>query len=171
MAARLGTACFRRLRKILPVTVNNYIISAKNSKMMKRFEIVDHTADISIKAYGKSLKELYESAAFGMFNILADLEGIRPSTGIELNLEAPDREELLIEWLDELLYNFYTKQIIFCEFDITDLTDKTLSARVKGRFVGENKNRLKTEIKAATRHDLHIKKKDDIYEVRIVFDV
>lgn len=138
---------------------------------MKPFEIINHTADISIKAYGKSLKELFENVALGMFNILADLEGITTSTELEIKAEAPDREELLIEWLDELLYNFYTKQIIFCEFNITGLTDNGLTAKVKGRFVGENKNRLKTEIKAATRHDLHIIKKDGNYEVQIVFDV
>ena len=138
---------------------------------MKPFEIVDHTADISIKVYGKDLKELFENASLGMFNILADLEGITTSTDLEIKVDAPDREELLIEWLDELLYNFYTKHIIFCEFNITDLTDTSLTAKVKGRFIGENKNRLKTEIKAATRHDLHIKEKDGACEVQIVFDV
>jgi len=138
---------------------------------MKPFEFVDHTADISIKAYGKSLKELFQNTAFGMFSILADLEGIKVSTELEIKVEAPDTEELLIEWLDELLYNFYTKHIIFFEFGISELTDTNLTAKVKGRFIGENKNRLKTEIKAATRHDLHITKNNDIYEVRIVFDV
>lgn len=138
---------------------------------MKPFEMMNHTADISIKAYGKSLKELFENAALGMFNILADLEGITTSTELEIKVEAPDKQELLVEWLDELLYDFYTKHIIFCEFNITELTDKNLTAKVKGRFIGENKNRLKTEIKAATRHDLRIKKKEDTYEVQIVFDV
>ena len=138
---------------------------------MKPFEIINHTADISIKAYGKSLKELFENTAFGMFNILADLEGITVSTELDIKVEAPDREELLIEWLDELLYNFYTKHIIFCDFNIKELTAKNLTAKVKGRFIGENKNRLKTEIKAATRHNLQIEKKEDTYEVQIVFDV
>ena len=138
---------------------------------MKPFEILGHTADISIKAYGKGLKELFENAALGMFTILADLEGITTSTELEIKVEAPDREELLLEWLDELLYTFYTKNIIFSRFDITELTDTRLTARVKGRFVGENKNRLKTEIKAATRHDLHVDEKEGNYEVRIVFDV
>ena len=84
--------------------------------IMKPFEIVDHTADISIKVYGKSLKELFENSSLGMFNILADLEGITTSTELEIKVDAPDKEELLIEWLDELLYNFYTKHIIFCVF-------------------------------------------------------
>ncbi len=138
---------------------------------MKPFEILNHTADIRIRAYGKDLKELFRNTAFGMCTILADLEGITTSTELEIKASAPDAEELLIEWLDELLYNFYTKHIIFSEFNITELTDTELTARVKGRFVGENKNRLKTEIKAATRHDLHIEKKEDHYEVQIVFDV
>ena len=138
---------------------------------MKPFEILNHTADISIKAYGKDTKELFQNAAFGMFNILADLEGISTSTELEIKVEALDKEELLIEWLDELLYNFYTKHIIFSKFDITELTGTKLSAVVKGRFVGENRNRLKTEIKAATRHNLHIEEKEGHYEVQIIFDV
>lgn len=138
---------------------------------MKPFEIIDHTADISIKAYGRTLKELFENAAYGMFNILADLEGITASTELDIKAGAPDKEELLVEWLDELLYNFYTKHMIFSKFDIRDLTDTELSAKVKGRFIGENRNRLKTEIKAATRHDLHITQKNGQYEVQIVFDV
>lgn len=137
----------------------------------KRFEIVDHTADIGIKAYGDTLKELFENVAFGMFNIIADLEGIKSSTEIDVKVEAIDKEELLISWLEELLYNFYTKNIIFSEFNITELTEKTLTAKVKGRFIGENKNRLKAEIKAATRHELHIDKKGNRYETQIVFDV
>ncbi|MDD5680803.1 MAG: archease [Candidatus Omnitrophica bacterium] len=137
----------------------------------RRFEVVDHTADIGIKAYGNTLKELFENAAFGMFNIIADLEGIKSSTEVEIKAEAIDKEELLISWLEELLYNFYTKNMIFSEFNITELTDNKLTARVKGRFIGENKNRLKTEIKAATRHELHIDKQGKKYEVGIVFDV
>ena len=137
----------------------------------KRFEIVEHTADIGVKAYGGTLKELFENTAFGMFNIIADLEGIKTSTEIEVKVEAIDKEELLVAWLEELLYHFYTKNVIFSKFDITELTDNKLIAKVKGRFIGENKNRLKAEIKAATRHELRIDKKIEKYEVQVVFDV
>jgi len=138
---------------------------------MKPFDIVEHTADVSIKAYGRDLKELFRNSALGMFNILADLEGITTSMELEIKVVAPDTEELLVEWLDELLYNFYTKHIIFSSFDIIEFSDNNLVAKVKGRFVGENKNRLKTEIKAATRHNLKIMKRDSLYEVRIIFDI
>ncbi len=138
---------------------------------MKRYEEIPHTADVAIRAYGKDLRELFSNAAFGMFDIIADLSGLKKTVSIDVNLEAPSCEELLISWLDELLYSFYTKGIIFFEFDIVDIADTRISAHAHGRLVGENRNRLKTEIKAATYHDLKIEEKQDGYSVEIVFDV
>ncbi|MEE8360453.1 MAG: archease, partial [Candidatus Omnitrophota bacterium] len=68
---------------------------------MKQYEIVEHTADIGVKAYGKTLQELFANAARGLFDIIADLEGLKISTSIKIKLEAPNIEELLIAWLDE----------------------------------------------------------------------
>ena len=138
---------------------------------MKRYEQIPHTADIAIKAYGRDLKELFTNAAYGMFDIIADLEGLKSSVSIDVNLKAPSKEELLISWLDELLYNFYTKNIIFFEFDISFISDKEIVAKVSGKHIGDNRNRLKTEIKAATFHDLAIKESAEGLFVEIVFDV
>ena len=139
--------------------------------MEKRYEQFSHTADIGVRVFGKTLKELFENAAFAMFDILADLEGIKGEITQDFELTAPNHEELLISWLDELLYNFYTKGIIFYKFEVIGLSQDVLSAKAFGRAVSENRNRLKTEIKAATYYNLKIIKKDDYYEVDIIFDV
>ena len=138
---------------------------------MKRYEQFPHTADIGVRVYGSDLKELFENAAFAMFDILADIEGLKTSLTQDFDLTAPNHEELLVAWLDELLYNFYTKSIIFSDFKVAELTEAGLKAKAFGRLVGDNRNRLKTEIKAATYSDLKIKKTSDGYEVSIVFDV
>jgi len=138
---------------------------------MKPYEQIPHTADIAVRVYGKDLKELFRNAAWGMFDIIADLEGLESSVSINIDLKAPQKEELLVSWLDELLYNFYTKDIIFFKFDIDFINEEQIIAKAHGRHVGENKNRLKTEIKAATFHDLEIKKIDEGYTVDIIFDV
>ncbi len=124
-----------------------------------------------MRVFGKSLEELFENAAFSMFDIIADLEGLETPIEKEFDLRAPNHEELLVAWLDELLYNFYTKSIIFARFKVEELTAERIRAKAFGRPVGENKNRLKTEIKAATYHDLKIDKKDGLYKVEIIFDV
>lgn len=138
---------------------------------MKRYEQFPHTADIGVRVYGRSLKELFENAAFAMFDIIADLEGLEGTITENFEVEAPNHEELLVAFLDELLYSFYTKSFIFFKFEIKELTEKRIEAKAFGRPVGENRNRLKTEIKAATYHDLKIKKTGEGYEVEIIFDI
>lgn len=124
-----------------------------------------------MRVYGKDMKELFENAAFAMFDIIADLQGIDAPITKNFTLDAPDHEQLLVVWLDELLYNFYTKSIIFSRFEVKELTDGCIKATASGRPVGENRNRLKTEIKAATYHGLKIEKTDSGYKVEIVFDI
>lgn len=138
---------------------------------MKRYEQFSHTADIGLRVFGKDLKELFENAAFAMFDTIADLEGLKGELEESFELKARNAEELLIAWLDELLYNFYTKQIIFFKFDISQLSETAIKAGALGRLVGSNRNRLKTEIKAATYHNLKIQKTPEGYQVDIVFDV
>lgn len=138
---------------------------------MVRYEQIPHTSDIAIRAYGGDLRELFSNAAFGMFDIIADLNGLKQSVSVDIELEAYSLEELLVAWLDELLYDFYTKGIIFCDFDIVDIADTRIKAHAHGRHIADNRNRLKTEIKAATYHDLKIEEDNNMYSVEIVFDV
>jgi len=140
-------------------------------KPFKRYEQFSHTADIGVRVFGRTLKELFENAAFAMFDIIADIEGLKGEIVQKIELTAPNHEELLISWLDELLYNFYTKSIIFYKFEVEELSQDFIRAKAFGRAVSDNRNRLKTEIKAATYYNLKIVKRDDYYEVDIVFDV
>ena len=136
-----------------------------------KYEQFPHTADIGIRVFGKDLKELFENAAFGMFDVIADLEGIKASIEEVIEADGETTEELLVAWLDELLYRFYTKEIIFSKFLIEELSENTLKAKVFGRPVGANRNRLKVEIKAVTYSDLKIKSSGGGYQVEIIFDV
>lgn len=138
---------------------------------MKRYEQFPHTADIGVRAFGKDLKELFENAAFAMFDIIADLEGMSGEITETLEVKAADHEGLLVAWLDELLYIFYTKQLIFYKFNIELLEAGSLRASIVGRPIAANRNRLKTEIKAATYSDLKINKTAEGYSVEIIFDV
>lgn len=141
------------------------------SPNMKRYEQFPHTADIGVHVYGRTMKELFQNAAFSMFDIIADLEGLKESVSIDIKLSSPNRDELLVAWLDELLYNFYTKSMIFSRFEIEDLTDTSIKAKAYGRDIGSNRNRLKTEIKAITYSGLAVKKAEEGFQVDIIFDV
>ena len=138
---------------------------------MKRYEQFPHTADIGMHVYGKDLKELFGNAAYAMFDVIADLEGMKSPITQHFEIKSPNKEDLLVSWLDELLYNFYTRSIIFSKFEIEEVSNTYIKAKASGREVGANRNRLKTEIKSVTYSDLEIKKTDKGFQVDIVFDV
>ncbi len=134
---------------------------------MKRFEEIEHTADLAMRAYGRDMKELFVNAAYGMFSLMADLEGLTPTVTREVRLEAPDQEALLVDWLNELLYLNEVEEEVYCSFEIHSLSPTEISATVGGDKAGE----VTKVIKAATFHDLEITRTEDGYIATITFDV
>jgi len=137
---------------------------------MKQYKQIPHTADIAALVHGETLPELFKNAAYAMFDLMADFKGLIGVETKRIEVEAPDTESLLIEWLNEVLYAAYDKQVLFFEFDILSMESNKLIAEVRGQKI-ETDDRIKADIKAATHHDVEIKKTVLGYEVIIVFDV
>ncbi len=138
---------------------------------MKEFEIVEHTADVGIKAYGKSLAECFENAAKGMFAIITDNSKIDSVGEYRIELKSDSLEELLVDWLSELLFLNSAYNLVFGEFKV-DLDEKNirLNARALGEEYKRDKHGYGVEIKAVTYHMLRIKKTYP-YEVQVLFDI
>jgi SHS2 domain-containing protein len=138
---------------------------------VKPFEIIDHTADIGIVAYGADIKQVFANAALGLFNLMADLDNLKEDVKREIELSAEDVEVLLVEWLNELIYISEVEHIIFKRFEINELSNTQLKATCFGEKIKPGQHRLKREIKAATYHMLRLDKEDGGYKVQIIFDI
>ncbi|MBN2074987.1 MAG: archease [Dehalococcoidales bacterium] len=138
--------------------------------MDKKFEILDHTADIGIIAYGDDMQKAFENAALGMFSLITDLISIENNQTRKIDIDAPDSESLLVNWLNELIYLFDVENLIFSKFDILRLDVSTLSAIAYGERVDLSKHEIKTGIKAATYHMLKIDE-NDLCRVQVLFDI
>lgn len=134
-----------------------------------RYEIIDHTADSGIVAHGATVEELFENAAFGMFDLMFDLSSLEPAVEIELAVTAEEPFELLYRWLSELLYRFEIDSVVWCRFAVT-INDRALSARVGGTNFGGLELRG-TPIKAVTLHGLHVGKCAGEWTATVLFDV
>ena len=137
---------------------------------MPRFEVIDHTADVGIIAYGGDLKEAFANAAYGMFSLIADLDGVGEVVSREIDVQATDQEALLVDWLNELLYLFDVDHIIFKRFEITDLNRNRLKAKVYGERIDASRHQLKTAVKAATYHMLKIERNKGV-KVQFILDI
>ncbi len=138
--------------------------------MEKEFEIIDHTADVGIKAYGADMKEAFANAAKAMFSLITELDNVEELTHQDVELTAPDQESLLVEWLNELIYLFDVDNVIFKRFDVSQLNQTYLKARCYGSKVDSSKHEIKIGIKAATYHMLKVDCNDGC-EVQVLFDI
>jgi len=137
---------------------------------MPRFEVIDHTADVGIVAYGSNLREAFANAACGMFSLIAELEGLNEDFCREIDLQAPDQEALLVAWLNELIYIFEVEHVILTRFEITDLNESQLRAKAYGEKIDLSRHKLKTEVKAVTYHSLRIEEGNG-FRVQVILDV
>ena len=139
---------------------------------MKIYELIDHTADVGIKAYGKTLPEAFENAAKGMFDIITDKSEIEPVGQYDIKLEAPNLEQLLVDWLSELLYLNSAQNLVFGLFKVMEIDEKKsyLYARAFGEKFNFSKHKIGSEIKAVTYHILEVKNKKP-YHVQVLFDI
>ncbi|MDD5194220.1 MAG: archease [Candidatus Omnitrophica bacterium] len=138
-----------------------------------KYEFINHTADVAVRVYGKTLQELFVNAAEAFFSLVAD---IRPFKEKEHNvtLEGETIEDLLVNWLNELISLFFSDNFFpaLCNVSISQSgKENKLSAILLGKNFTPTKENIKTEIKAATYHNLKIEKEAQGYKAEIIFDV
>ena len=136
---------------------------------MKRFRLIEHTADVGLAAEGTTLAEAFANAAYGLFSIIAELKGVRETESRQLELSEDDAEALLFEWLNRLIYLFDTEMLIFKRFEITSLDERQLKAVCYGEQYDPSRHKLKIGVKAATYHLLRVDREKN--QVRVIFDV
>ena len=138
---------------------------------MERYELLDHTADLGIRAFGRTVEEAFANAAFALFDQLTDLDRVEPGLDLPLRLEGADREDLLVRWLGELLFQSEAHGYLFKEFSISHLDQTSLVALARGERYDPSRHLLKTEIKAVTYHQVEVKENEGVFEASVIFDV
>lgn len=138
---------------------------------MGSFEILEHTADTGIRAYGATAEDALTQAALGMFTIITDPACVAPVQEVTIEVVATDREALLHDWLEELLYQSLTRGMLFSRFAVNRLDETSLQAAAWGEALDPAKHPLKIEIKAVTYHRLAFGPSEGGWEAVAIFDI
>ena len=140
--------------------------------MNQPYEFFDHTADIGVRVFGATLPELFVHAAQAMYTVLGELEktGDRRQKTVELHAEL--LEDLLHDWLAELLYAIEAEHVLYDEFAISNLRSPILTATLSGGPIDFARSHLNEEIKAVTYHRLQVQQQPDgTWQATVIFDV
>jgi SHS2 domain-containing protein len=145
--------------------------------MEKRFEYLEHLSDTGIRFYGKNHRQLFENAALGMFSVISNTENVQPLKDIEIDIvsEGNDLEDILILWLEKLLYYHEVDKMLFSEFMVSSLKKQNkkyrLSAVASGEKIDFMRHEIKIGIKAPTYHQLKIEGRGSSWQGNIIFDI
>lgn len=141
----------------------------------RRFEFLEHTADAYIAAYGESLEEALENAAYATFEVMTDVGEVKPETVDNVEVEAHDEQALLYNWLEELMVRFETTGNLFSRFEISSIKKTSSGLKLKAKIWGEpfdpEKHPQRVGVKAITYHRMEILKKPKAVTVRFILDI
>lgn len=149
--------------------------TAKPDQYTGKFEFLEHTADVYIRAYGTSMNQAYENAALAMFETMTDSRKIAQTTEETLEVEAEDQYALLYNWLEALLVKFETEGMLYSKFEITDWKETAETFKFKAKVWGEkfnpSKHPQKVGVKAVTYHRMVIIREPERVILEFIIDI
>ncbi len=140
------------------------------------YEIFEHTADVGLRIRSKDLNGLFEDAAEGFFNLVTDLAEVRKlgsptSYEIEMNFQEENAAELLMHWLQELLFLFSTRRSVLLEYHFITLTPMMLKIKAKAVRFDPAKHPSRHEVKAVTHHQFRVIREKSGWLAEVIFDI
>ncbi|MGA2518708.1 MAG: archease [Thermodesulfobacteriota bacterium] len=140
-------------------------------RLTKRFEILDHTADIGVIVYGENLRALFENAGGAFFHLITDLRKVRRRIEKRIDIGGESLDRLMVDWLSELLYLHDVENLLFKDFRVESVGEDGLRAIAKGEPFQEGVHVIKTEVKAVTYHQIEVRQEKGRWRARVIFDL
>jgi SHS2 domain-containing protein len=135
------------------------------------WEHFPHDADIGIRGVGGTLEEAFEQAAMAMMAAVVVPGTVEGRETVDVRCTAPDVEMLLTDWLNALVFEMATRNMLFSRFDVS-IEGGSLEGRAWGEPVDDRKHSLIVEVKGATFTALRVAQEPDgTWTAQCVIDV
>jgi SHS2 domain-containing protein len=134
-----------------------------------------HVADVGVRGFGASLAEAFEQAALALTAVVTEPESVRPDDPVDFSCAAPDPEILLVDWLNDLVYEMATRSMLFSRFEVHITAANggiRLTARAWGEAVDVARHQPAAEVKGATLSELEVgQAADGCWRAQCIVDV
>lgn len=138
------------------------------------YQILEHTADKGVRAWGRTLEELFENASRGMYRLVIDPAGKKATVSMPTFVKVSEPMEpadLLVKWLRELIFITDVLKVVFIDFTIHHVTDTEVKGEARGLRVHDNSILDGAPVKAVTYHGLRVEQTPDGWEAEFYVDV
>jgi protein archease len=137
---------------------------------MAHWEHYSHGADIGVRGLGRSVEEAFEQAAMALTAIVTDPASVQPRDTVQVHCEEPDRELLLVSWLNAIIYEMAVRKMLFGKFAVV-LAGNSLTGTLIGETIDPERHELAVEAKGATVTDLKVACGNEGWLAQCIIDV
>jgi protein archease len=137
----------------------------------KNYRVTARQSELAVRIVGKSQANLFVNAATALFDVMTDNDKIEAKERRQLEVEGSDRDDLLVNWLRELLYLYQGSAYLLNEFSVREVSDTVVKAEVGGEKLDPDRHEIKQEIAAVAYHQSHMQKTGDQWIAQVIFEV
>jgi len=135
------------------------------------YRIESTTADGGFTVWAPDQAGLFEQAGIALLSFMTDINRIKAHKYFEVRLSAETIEDLLVQWLNELIYLIDVHTIFFSSFSICEANAEKIVAKVGGETINPRKHLLLAEVKAATYHNLVVTREANSFQATVILDL
>jgi SHS2 domain-containing protein len=137
----------------------------------KKYRVTPRQSDLAVKVLGNSQADLFANSAFALFDVMTDVEKVAIKDRMPLEVEGADRDDLMVNWMRELLYLYQGSGYLLKEFHIREAKDTSVKAEVFGEKIDPDRHDIKKEILAVAYHQSRMQKTGDQWTAQVIFEI
>jgi SHS2 domain-containing protein len=137
----------------------------------KKYRLLTRQSELAVRVVGISQADLFANSAFALFDVMTDLEKIELKERVPLEVEGADRDDLMVNWMRELLYLYQGSGYLLKEFQIQEVKDTFVKADVCGEKIDPDRHDIKKEITAVAYHQSRMEKTGNQWTAQLIFEV
>jgi SHS2 domain-containing protein len=137
----------------------------------KKYRILKRSSDLAIKVFGKSQEELFGNSAYALFDLMTDIDNIQVQERLPLEVEGVDRDDLMVNWMRELLYLYQGSGYLLKEFRLDEVKDDRVRGEVAGEKLDPDRHEIKREIRSVAYHQSRMERTGDQWTAQVIFEL
>jgi SHS2 domain-containing protein len=137
----------------------------------KKYRITTHHSELAVRISGSTQADLFANSAFALFDVMTDMAAIDIKESIPLEVEGSDRDDLMVNWIRELLYLYQSSGYILKEFKISEVKDTMVKAEVRGEKIDPDRHEVKQEITSVAAHKSRMEKTGNQWIAQVIFEL
>ncbi len=138
----------------------------------KKYRLTKHQSELAVRVTGDSQADLFANSAMALFDVMvADVDKIESKERLPLEVEGTDRDDLMVNWVRELLYLYQSSGYLLREFTIREVKDTVVKADVVGEKIDPDRHEVKQEIAAVAFHKSRMDKTGNQWTAHLIFEV